>query len=63
MYPAKIAQLGERQTEELKVPSSILGLGMRLVDCGVPMHDAYPPSVAPSTVSHSFSVCVPSPAV
>ena len=26
---AAIAQLGERQTEDLKVPSSILGLGKR----------------------------------
>ena len=26
--PAAIAQLGERQTEDLKVPSSILGLGI-----------------------------------
>ena len=28
MTAAAIAQLGERQTEHLKVPSSILGLGM-----------------------------------
>ena len=27
-YQAAIAQLGERQTEDLKVPSSILGLGI-----------------------------------
>ena len=30
---AAIAQLGERQTEDLKVPSSILGLG--IIACGV----------------------------
>ena len=28
---AAIAQLGERQTEDLKVPSSILGLGIAIV--------------------------------
>ena len=27
-YQAAIAQLGERQTEDLKVPGSILGLGI-----------------------------------
>ena len=34
-HQAAIAQLGERQTEDLKVPSSILGLGM------------FPPAPAP----------------
>ena len=34
-FAAVIAQLGERQTEDLKVPSSILGLGM------------FPPAPAP----------------
>ena len=31
VHPAKIAQLGERQTEDLKAPSSILGLGITIV--------------------------------
>ena len=41
---AAIAQLGERQTEDLKVPSSILGLGIAhvcVVDMDVP-HDYMP---------------------
>ena len=40
---AAIAQLGERQTEDLKVPSSILGLGMLVAKdvaarLGLPVH-------------------------
>ena len=45
---AAIAQLGERETEDLKVPSSILGLGRHCsssesaaILCGAPHHDAH----------------------
>ena len=34
--PAAIAQLGERQTEDLKVPGSILGLGMSVAGSSEP---------------------------
>ena len=30
---AAIAQLGERQTEDLKVPGSITGLGKKVISC------------------------------
>ena len=36
---AAIAQLGERQTEDLKVPSSIPGLGMLSCLVGQPLDD------------------------
>ena len=38
LYRAAIAQLGERQTEDLKVPGSIPGLGILLAHCCM-VHD------------------------
>ena len=41
---AAIAQLGERQTEDLKVPGSIPGLGISSCYCIVAMLQAAPPA-------------------
>ena len=58
LFDAAIAQLGERQTEDLKVPGSIPGLGicLSLVNLGlfVSPYSFSPANVGPSPREDAF---------
>ena len=73
LFRAAIAQLGERQTEDLKVPSSILGLGIDMygvsICCLTIAQDVHAPCTSVSGVcqwsthtcraSHGSGSCLP----
>ena len=55
-WEAEIAQLGERQTEDLKVPCSIHGFGKRFGVCGVaPTDNTHQWFSGKMNGSHSFA--------
>ena len=62
VHPAKIAQLGERQTEDLKVPRSNLGLGIAIVQLQHSVGADYPHAGFGVAARHSCGGpgCLPS---